>query len=171
MEYSLPIGEQTVWFDGAAAPMCEDRVVWVARDITERKQAEEVLRAAKDEAERANRAKSAFLSRMSHELRTPLNAILGFGQILGMEPVSVRTVLQESLDLVRLTAAKQTITLRAEDALTEERFVRADQQRLKQVLLNPLSNAIKYNRPGGVVTLSCENFGDDRLRIWVQDTG
>ncbi len=57
-------------------------IATVARDITERKQTEKALREAKEEAEKANNAKSEFLSRMSHELRTPLNAILGFGQIL-----------------------------------------------------------------------------------------
>jgi PAS domain S-box-containing protein len=54
----------------------------MVEDISERKQNEKALRDAKEEADRANHAKSDFLSRMSHELRTPLNSILGFGQLL-----------------------------------------------------------------------------------------
>jgi PAS domain S-box-containing protein len=61
----------------------KDKIIFcVAHDVTDRARIEKALREAKEEADRANHAKSDFLSRMSHELRTPLNSILGFGQLL-----------------------------------------------------------------------------------------
>jgi PAS domain S-box-containing protein len=206
------------------APDGAQFVVVNARDVTERRLAEEALALAKHDAEqarevaeRANLAKSEFLSRMSHELRTPLNSILGFAQLLERAPLPVeqkkgvghilkggRHLLQlinEVLEIARIEAGRHSISLepvRLGSALQEavalvrpladqwrveieegpwphsDVFVRADRQRLTQVLLNVLGNAIKYNRAGGRVQLSCERAGDDeppRMVVRVHDTG
>jgi PAS domain S-box-containing protein len=103
------------------------------RDITDRLAAEEALRAAKDEAEQANMAKSEFLSRMSHELRTPLTAILGFTELLqlGGMPADQRDLfvdrthragqhllglINDILDISRVEAGSMTMSIEAVDA-------------------------------------------------------
>jgi len=188
-------------------------------DITERKQAETEIRKARAEADKANLAKSEFLSRMSHELRTPMNSILGFAQLmqmgelsqaqkkgvnhiltsgthllnlinevldisrieagrltLSLEPVQVSSVIMEMIDVVQPNAAKRNLKIEMEQSSACQLYVKADRQRLKQVLLNLINNAVKYNRDGGSVSIKTElrqNLTNtiDVLRISVADTG
>ncbi len=74
------------WLLWSSTPSVAQQLLYAtARDITDRKRAEEVLAQAKEEAERVSRFKDQFLSTMSHELRTPLNAVLGFAELLADE--------------------------------------------------------------------------------------
>ena len=186
-------------------------------DISTRKQAELALVAARDDAERANRAKSQFLSHMSHELRTPLHAIMGFAQVVtadgaaplapaqrraideiarggrhllqlvndvldlqGVEagslevklaPLALAPLVQECVDLMQPLAATRGVTLSALTVAPGAALhAMADATRLRQVLLNLLGNAIKYNRKGGSVTLHGQAQAG-RVRLTVADTG
>ncbi|MFK5969099.1 MAG: ATP-binding protein [Candidatus Marithrix sp.] len=76
-----------------------DHIVATLQDITERKQMEESLRQAKQQAENANKAKTTFLSNMNHELRTPLNGILGYANILRQDG-GLTTLQQNGLDII-----------------------------------------------------------------------
>ncbi len=83
-------------------PLPSGGIVRTYVDVTQRKKAEESLRAAKDAAESADRAKTEFLANMSHELRTPLNAIIGFSKIMISEslgPIGNRKYWEYSNDI------------------------------------------------------------------------
>ncbi len=96
-------------------------------------------------------------------------------QTFSLEPVSVGTVLRETLSLIRPLAAQRECRLDDAGIAGASWHVRADRQRLTQVLLNLLFNAVKYNRPGGTVRVSCAPAdgapGAAMLDIRVQDTG
>ena len=193
-----------------------------ARDITERKLLDQALQEnnvelenAKSAAEKANLAKSDFLSSMSHELRTPLNAILGFTQLIESgtplpTPAQQRNLEQiltagwyllelinEILDLALIESGKATLSTEPVSLLevmlecramvepqAEKRgigimfprfelpyFVSADRTRVKQVLINLLYNAIKYNKPEGSVAVEYTLSPPNSIRIGVCDTG
>lgn len=187
----------------------------ILRDITVRKQVETELEDAKSTAEKANRAKSDFLSNMSHELRSPLNAILGFAQLMeSSSPLptesqqeSIAQILQagwhllnlinEILDLATIEAGKLSLStepISAVEVMSECRamllpdaqkrgismkfpgcqdplFVTADRTRFKQIVINLISNAIKYNKDRGTITVECSTSTPERTRVSVTDTG
>lgn len=193
-----------------------------ARDVTERKRFEQALQEsnvelenAKSAAEKANLAKSDFLSSMSHELRSPLNAILGFAQLmesakpspteaqvgrikqilnagwhllqlineildlsviesgqmsLSTESVSLSEVMKECRSMLEPLAQQRGIHM-AFPEFRQQLFVRADRTRVKQIVINLVSNAIKYNRANGTVMVECAVCAPDWVRISVRDTG
>ena len=207
----------------ASTPLATERIggrLWVFTDVTEKYLARKSLEQLNAElveksgqADRANKAKSEFLSSMSHELRTPLNAILGFGQLLkfdktlsshhqewaheilkagnhllelinevldlskieaghvdlSLEPVEVLMLIDECVALIRPLADKRNISVT--HACPSGQMVRADRTRLKQVLLNLMSNAIKYNREGGSIRISMSPSAHDMCSLAVTDTG
>ena len=106
-----------------------------------------------------------------------INEVLDISRIesgnlqLSLEPVSIADVLKEALDLMRPLATQRLIELSAASCPDTSSFVLADRQRLTQVLLNLVANALKYTPEGGKVTVSCSSGTNDTLRVAIRDTG
>jgi signal transduction histidine kinase/CheY-like chemotaxis protein len=177
---------------------------------------EEELVAARDDAERAGQAKTAFLATMSHEIRTPLNAVLGLSDLLlatnltdlqrgHLETVSrsgdsLLTLINDVLDfskieageldldeapfdleelvyevaqLFAVEAAAKGIDLLVDIRAAEVRRTTGDGPRLRQVLMNLVSNAVKFTPRGHVVVRVTGEARDERMdvQIAVLDTG
>lgn len=90
---------------------------------------------------------------------------------LNMADVSLAEITVECVGLIAPLALEQHIQIRDDISPCLPHEVRADRTRLKQAILNYLSNAVKYNRPGGKITLSCEQKPNGQLRVSVSDTG
>ncbi len=106
-EEPLETDGKRIWIETYKAPLIAPDTsvtgtVGFARDITERKQIEEALAAAKEAADAANRAKSEFLANMSHELRTPMNGVVGMAQLLEFTELTPEQ--QEYVSAIKLSS-------------------------------------------------------------------
>ena len=171
----------------------------------------------KEEAERANEAKSSFLARMSHEIRTPINAVLGMNEMILRETTSdsvreyatnihsagkvLLSIINDILDLSKIESGKMElmegsynignmlldietlISLRAEEKGLNFKIVSdanmpkmlyGDETRIKQCIVNLLTNSVKYTHEGSVtLEVDYANNDDGTINLWVSvsDTG
>lgn len=190
----------------------------ILRDITQRKAAEEAIRAAHDRAVEAAAVKSQFLATMSHEIRTPINAVVGMSELLLQTPLSdeareyattvrdsaesllaiVNDILdfskieagrmelesvpfspvvavENATDILAAAARKKGLSLSTYVAPDVPLRVTGDADRLRQVLLNLLGNAVKFTAAGSVTVRAVVDRADApdavELRFSVTDTG
>jgi PAS domain S-box-containing protein len=188
--------------------------IWIADDVTERRRLDLALAAARDAAEAASQAKSAFLANTSHEIRTPLNGLLGLAR-LALRPdidearrqhcleqildsaQGLAVILSDILDLSKIEAGKIAIedvpfplrepllgVMQSYRAMAEAKglemqlliaeelphTVNGDPVRVRQILTNFVTNAIKFTERGQVrIEATCER--GDVVRLAVTDTG
>jgi len=188
--------------------------IWILEDVTEKRRVEAALAQAKDEAQAASRAKTAFLANTSHEIRTPLNGVVGLARMLQQPDLDDETrrhyldqmldsaeslsgLISDILDLSKIEAGRLTLesvpfalrdmlgtmrmaylTLAQARGLTFKidvdeavpAWVVGDPVRLRQILSNYLTNALKFTESGSVA-VQVRRLDEERIRIEVSDTG
>lgn len=191
-------------------------IVGVWTDITELKRREAAVWQAKESAEIANRAKSAFLAQISHELRTPLNAVLGFAELIfnqvdgpnigdrylryardiHISGEYLRDVIDDIIDISCIESGRldldrgkidvaellEVCTRMLRDQSTGLRMIvevapqpglpalMGDRRRMRQVLTNLLTDAVRYTPAGGRIRIDAERTEDGDLLIRVVDS-
>ncbi|TYR79782.1 PAS domain S-box protein [Priestia megaterium] len=219
--------KKLIWLSINAQPLSQsdyyEGVVVTFTDITKQRQQEselirfnQELTLAKEEAEKANKAKTDFLSKVSHELRTPLNSILGYAQILAdqgnehlspkqleridkistagkhllhlinetldlskieaghlalnIQPVSINKAIEEAIKTMKPLAENRYLFLKVYSETNQDVFIEVDELRFQQILLNLLTNAVKYSHPHKEVKVRVINHDHDVI-IRVSDEG
>ena len=184
----------------------------IVNDLRDQRSREQ-LRAAKEAAEVANRAKDDFLAMVSHELRSPITVILGWTRMLQMnrvdrdtlalgidnihhstarllklvedildasrlssgkitlqtEAVDLRDIVRQSLDSVRFEVEQKPLRV-SEEIIGEPAMVLGDPDRLQQIVVNLLANAIKFTPAHGTIDLSLTRI-DGVVRLRIADSG
>jgi signal transduction histidine kinase len=134
------------------------------------------LLAAEPDVPQASQHQAQIINQAGAHLLALINDLIDLSRIesgklqVGTELVSACAVLEESLILATPLAQKRGIKLHFEPCLGKLPMVRVDPVRLRQIILNLLANAIKYNHPQGNVRLVCQ-VNSGRVRIQVSDTG
>ncbi|MEO5882254.1 MAG: PAS domain S-box protein [Caldimonas sp.] len=192
----------------------EGGTIWIGEDVTERRRLDAALAAARDAAEAASRAKSAFLANTSHEIRTPLNGLLGLARLALVESLPPETrryhleqilacaqglegILSDILDFSKIEAGKFTLEVSAFDLhellgavqasyrpITDAKglnleleiearlasIVTGDPVRIRQILGNFITNAVKFTVDGGIRIVATTG-ATGAVRLAVTDSG
>ncbi len=210
------------WVELSISPIIRDdgvvtHHIGIQTDINERMRTQQLLEQARDDAIKADHAKSGFLATMSHEIRTPMNGVIGAADLLELtmldheqreyvetiqtsgkhllqiindildlsrieagkleihpKLVSIRVLVDEILRFFSIAATQRSIKLSAKVVPTVPDLVRVDPVRLKQVLLNIVSNAVKFTEKGSIcITVNIHTTAEhiSMLRIEVKDSG